>query len=132
MAELDDETKNEPESPIKEKSIEQAALKAPTNKSLINLTQEASASDTGSETSSIAPDDDEGTLVASTLDLKKAPRKLIEDEKRSTGRISWDVWMTYFGVSHSVISRFGMLMVGTGREYLVYALFSSVVMISDK
>jgi hypothetical protein len=100
MAELDDETKNEPESPIKEKSIEQAALKTPANKSLINLTQEASTSDTGSETSSIAPDDDEGTLVSSTPDLKKAPRKLIEDEKRSTGRISWDVWMTYFGVSH--------------------------------
>lgn len=98
MAELDEKIKNEPESPIEEKSLAQATKKAPINKSLVNITQEAS--EPGSETSSLAPDDEEGTLVSSTADLKsKAPRKLIEDERRATGRISWAVWKTYFNVS---------------------------------
>lgn len=98
MAELDENTKNEPESPIEGKSLAQATKKAPINKSLVNITQEAS--EPGSETSSLAPDDEEGTLVSSTADLRsKAPRKLIEDERRATGRISWAVWKTYFNVS---------------------------------
>jgi hypothetical protein len=97
MAELDEKTKNEPESPIEEKTLAQATKKAPINKSLVNITQEAS--EPSSETSSIAPDDEEGTLVSSTSDLKvKVPRKLIEDERRATGRISWAVWKTYFNV----------------------------------
>jgi hypothetical protein len=95
MAELDEKTKNEPESPIEEKTIDKAMK--PINKSLVNLDK---AAEVDSETSSLAPDDDEGTLINSTPELKvKAPRKLIEDERRATGRISLAVWKTYFGVS---------------------------------
>jgi len=94
MAELDEKTKNEPESPIEEKTIDKAMK--PINKSLINLDK---AIEPDSETSSLAPDDDE-TLANSTPELKeKVPRKLIEDERRATGRISMAVWMTYFRVS---------------------------------
>lgn len=103
MAELDENVKQDPEdSPIEEKTMAQVAMKAPApkNKSLINLSQAQEASETGSETSSIAPDgDDEGTLTSSTPELKsKPPRKLIEDERRATGRISLAVWRTYFSV----------------------------------
>jgi hypothetical protein len=94
MAELDEKTKNEPESPVEEKIIEKAMK--PVNKSLINLDK---AIEPDSETSSLAPDDDE-TLANSTTELKvKVPRKLMEDERRATGRISTAVWMTYFRVS---------------------------------
>jgi hypothetical protein len=106
MAELDENTKPDPEdSPIEEKTFAQVAMKAPPpkNKSLINLSQAQDASEPGSETSSIDGDrDDEGTLTSSTLELKsKPPRKLIEDERRATGRISLAVWKTYFSVSPS-------------------------------
>ncbi len=56
-------------------------------------------SEPGSETSSITETDD--TIVPSLEASqepevkKKAPRKLIEDEKRATGRIAWSVWKTY-------------------------------------
>ena len=94
MAELDEKTKNEPESPVEEKTIDKAMK--PVNKSLVNLDK---AIEPDSETSSLAPDDDD-TLANSTTELKvKAPRKLIEDERRATGRISTAVWMTYFRVS---------------------------------
>jgi len=95
MAELDEKTKNEPESPVEEKTIDKAMK--PVNKSLINLDK---AIEPDSETSSLAPDDDE-TLANSTAELKvkKVPRKLMEDERRATGRISTAVWMTYFRVS---------------------------------
>jgi hypothetical protein len=106
MAELDENTKPDPEdSPIEEKTFAQVAMKAPPpkNKSLINLSQAQDASEPGSETSSIDGDrDDEGILTSSTLELKsKPPRKLIEDERRATGRISLAVWKTYFSVSPS-------------------------------
>ena len=95
MAELDENTKNDPESPIEEMTIDKAMK--PVNKSLVNLDK---AAEPDSETSSLAPDDDEGTLTSSTPELKsKPPRKLIEDERRATGRISWAVWRTYFTVS---------------------------------
>ncbi|WVQ95827.1 hypothetical protein IAU59_002926 [Kwoniella sp. CBS 9459] len=64
----------------------------PTHKSVASLSAEASESEPNSETSSIAPD--ETTLANS--EVKKAPRKLIEDEKRARGRIAWAVWKTYF------------------------------------
>jgi len=95
MAELDEKTRNEPESPVEEKTIDKAMK--PVNKSLINLDK---AIEPDSETSSLAPDDDE-TLANSNPELKvnKVPRKLMEDERRATGRISTAVWMTYFRVS---------------------------------
>ncbi|WVF68276.1 hypothetical protein IAT40_003041 [Kwoniella sp. CBS 6097] len=62
----------------------------PAHKSLVSLSAEAS--EPNSETSSIAPD--ETTLANS--EIKKTPRKLIEDEKRERGRIAWVVWKTYF------------------------------------
>jgi len=116
MAELDEKTKNEPESPVEEKTIDKAMK--PVNKSLINLDK---AIEPDSETSSLAPDDDE-TLANSTTELKvKAPRKLIEDERRATGRISTAVWMTYFRVSLADYIRI-KLIVGSGREILVFVL----------
>ena len=116
MAELDEKTKNEPESPVEEKTIDKAMK--PVNKSLVNLDK---AIEPDSETSSLAPDDDE-TLANSTTELKvKAPRKLIEDERRATGRISTAVWMTYFRVSFADYMRV-KLIVGSGREILVFVV----------
>lgn len=80
----------------KENPIEQMAK--PTHKSVASLSGagEAQTSEPGSETSSIAPED-EMTVTSSTPDLKqKAPRKLVEDEKRATGRVAWSVWKLYF------------------------------------
>ena len=101
MAELDEPEKGRgPEdSPIEEKTHADSMKPKLANKSLIEL-QEGEADDglISSETSSIAPDD-EATLSSSTPDLKnKPPRKLIEDERRATGRISSDVWKTYITV----------------------------------
>jgi ABC-type multidrug transport system fused ATPase/permease subunit len=85
-----------------EKTVEEniADLKKPTHKQLESISGELSVpgSEPGSETSSIAPTDEATTLAASTDNLikQKAPRKLIEDEKRVRGRIAWSVWKTYF------------------------------------
>lgn len=80
-----------------EKTIEENSVK-PANKSVLNLSNacaESAAPD--SETSSLAPEDDK--VVDLTLGVKqKTPRKLIEDEKRARGRITWTVWKTYFNV----------------------------------
>ncbi|KIR78450.1 ATP-binding cassette transporter [Cryptococcus gattii EJB2] len=80
-----------------EKTIEENSVK-PANKSVLNLSSacaESTAPD--SETSSLAPEDDE--VVNGTLgDKQKTPRKLIEDEKRARGRITWAVWKTYFNI----------------------------------
>ncbi|WVQ79183.1 hypothetical protein IAT38_001279 [Cryptococcus sp. DSM 104549] len=78
-----------------EMTVEETTLK-PTHKSVINLSG-AVTPDPGSETSSLAPDDEDATLTNSTVELKtKQPRKLIEDEKRAQGRIALQVWKTYF------------------------------------
>jgi hypothetical protein len=120
MAELDEKTKNEPESPVEEKTIDKAMK--PVNKSLINLDK---AIEPDSETSSLAPDDDE-TLANSTAELKvKVPRKLMEDERRATGRISTAVWMTYFRVSSAEIYEI-KLMVGLGWEILVFVVLALI------
>ncbi|WWD20306.1 hypothetical protein CI109_104782 [Kwoniella shandongensis] len=77
-----------------EKTVEENTIK-PTHKSVVSLSG-VGASEPGSETSSLAPED-EMTLINSTSDLKsKPPRKLIEDEKRARGRIAAVVWKTYF------------------------------------
>ena len=96
MSELD---KEDAKSPTVEKKEEQALEDKfkPGHKSIISLSQ-AGMSEPNSETSSIAPEDE--TLVSSGdsthSDTKqKAPRKLIEDEKRATGRIAWPVWKLY-------------------------------------
>jgi len=123
MAELDEKTKNEPESPVEEKTIDKAMK--PVNKSLINLDK---AIEPDSETSSLAPDDDE-TLANSTpeLKVKKVPRKLMEDERRATGRISTAVWMTYFRVSVADLRTCIMLIVGFGWEILVFVVLVPVI-----
>ena len=107
MSALDAETEKVPDSPVVEKSLDQALARPPHSRiaSLAapqDLALERS-SEPNSETSSIAPDD-EDTLAASTPEVKhKAPRKLIEDEKRARGRIAWSVWTTYFQVSTPVL-----------------------------
>lgn len=83
MTELDAD-ENKAMSPIAEKTVEDAF---PLRKSV--LTQAALEPD--SETSSIAPDDEITESV-----VKKGPRKLVEDERRAKGRISRDIWATYF------------------------------------
>lgn len=52
-----------------------------------------SSSQTPSETQSTT--DTTVTAVATPNSDKKAPRKLVEEEKRAVGRISRDVWSTY-------------------------------------
>lgn len=88
-----------------EENIADMKHKKPTHKNLQSIsgelaTESAMSSEPGSETSSIAPTDEEDqTLAASTQSLvkQKAPRKLIEDEKRVRGRIAWPVWKLFFG-----------------------------------
>ncbi|WWC73697.1 uncharacterized protein I206_107669 [Kwoniella pini CBS 10737] len=97
MAKLDEEdVKAKPtDGEAKEEKLVDDSIK-PAHKSVISLSG-AAGSEPGSETSSLAPED-ESTLVNSTADLKgKSPRKLIEDEKRARGRIAWSVWKAYFG-----------------------------------
>ncbi|BEI79510.1 hypothetical protein CcaverHIS002_0100390 [Cutaneotrichosporon cavernicola] len=85
-----------------EKTVEEniSDAKKPTHKLLEIISGELSVtgSETGSETSTIAPTDEGTTLDASSdrLITQKAPRKLIEDEKRVRGRIAWSVWEKYF------------------------------------
>lgn len=97
MAKLEAEDSADPSlSPVEEKKLEDSMFKA-APKNLASLAAEDSGP--SSETSSIAPDD-EATLFNSEADIKrKSPRKLIEDEKRSTGRIAWPIWKTYMTVS---------------------------------
>ncbi|WOO81435.1 ATP-dependent bile acid permease [Vanrija pseudolonga] len=101
MAELDAE---DPESKptegekLEEKTIEETIGAKLVHKSVVSLSGAAVGSEPGSETSSIAPTDENNTLVGSTPEVAKpkAPRKLIEDEKRVRGRIAWPVWKLYF------------------------------------
>jgi hypothetical protein len=76
--------------------IEDANVK-PTHKSVASLSATPGPSEPGSETSSI----NEDTLLGEgdKKEEPRKPRKLIEDEKRATGRVAWSVWKTYFGVS---------------------------------
>lgn len=63
-------------------------------------TLEVSATGQNSETSStIAPT----STAAETKSEKKAPRKLIEEEKRAVGRISTDIWVTYLKACGGVL-----------------------------
>ena len=80
MDELDEKV---PTSPVTEKP-NQLPIK---NKSVASLIDTETADN--SETSSIAE-----TLKEEPV--KKVPRKLVEDEKRATGRIAWPVWKKYF------------------------------------
>ncbi|OCF33530.1 ATP-binding cassette transporter [Kwoniella heveanensis BCC8398] len=70
---------------------EQVEKMKPAHKSVVSLSAEAS--EPNSETSSIAPDE---STLANSEEVKRTPRKLIEDEKRARGRIAWAVWKTYF------------------------------------
>ncbi|KAL7425146.1 hypothetical protein Q5752_000834 [Cryptotrichosporon argae] len=88
-----------------ERTIEESTKTKPAHKSVTHLVHAAaasSASEPNSETSSLAPTDEDATLAASeasqadSVAKQKAPRKLIEDEKRARGRIAWPVWKTYF------------------------------------
>lgn len=100
MAELDEPEngRGPDESPIEEKTHSESMKPRLANKSLVELQEGEDDGLLSSETSSIAPDD-EATLISSTPDLKnKPPRKLIEDERRATGRISAEVWKTYLTV----------------------------------
>jgi hypothetical protein len=105
MAELDaEDIKAKPTVGEKEeeKTIEETSTEKPTHKTVASLSG-VHSSEPNSETSSIAPDDE--TLNNSETEGKKpnTPRKLIEDEKRATGRIAWAVWKTYFGVCNCAL-----------------------------
>jgi hypothetical protein len=101
-AQMDEENANDPESPVEEKSEALSVLPAAQlqSKGLSHLQQPSEAN---SETSSIitsGDEDDQNILSASALEVKRTgPRKLIEDERRATGRISWPVWRMYLDVS---------------------------------
>lgn len=61
----------------------------------------SSSSESESSSVTIKPDSSSSSADGKSNDGKpdverKAPRKLIEDEKRATGRISKDIWMMYF------------------------------------
>ena len=120
MDELDNEDQQKPtegeqkeEETIEQREAETSPTRRPLNKSLINLAGDdahasgTSTPGTSSETSSIAPEDEDTLRDSEELDVKKqkekkegkAPRKLIEDEQRAKGRIAWPVWKTYFTVS---------------------------------
>ncbi|KAL1411123.1 hypothetical protein Q8F55_002073 [Vanrija albida] len=83
---------------LEEKTIEETIGSKALHKSVVSLSGAAGGSEPGSETSSIAPTDEVSTLVGSSTPevvKAKAPRKLIEDEKRVRGRIAWPVWKLY-------------------------------------
>jgi hypothetical protein len=85
----------------KEKPKEKKIIKL-TNKRL-NLpgTQASPAtSDVSSSEMDSSSDDDDDVSISGE---KKAPRKLVEDEKRSTGQIAWRVWMAYFSANGHVV-----------------------------
>ncbi len=52
-------------------------------------------SEPSSETSSLYQSESETVVPAPEPEVKKKARKLIEDEKRATGRIAWPVWKVY-------------------------------------
>ncbi|THH26392.1 hypothetical protein EUX98_g7797 [Antrodiella citrinella] len=54
-------------------------------------TVEASTEQNSETSSTVVPT----TAVANAKEEKKAPRKLVEEEKRAVGRISTDIWKTY-------------------------------------
>jgi hypothetical protein len=87
MTALDEENKA-PTSPLDEKTVEEAIDEKVQHKSVVSLS--GASADPDSETSSL----DENTLISDDVKVK-APRKLIEDEKRAKGRIARDVWTTY-------------------------------------
>lgn len=73
-------------------------------KAIEDTTEEHSPSVAPSdETETAAISETESTLAASSETnlqapvKKKAPRKLIEEEKRAVGRIGKEIWTTYFG-----------------------------------
>ncbi|KAH9916981.1 multidrug resistance-associated ABC transporter [Epithele typhae] len=81
------------------------------------IIDEASPGGSASETSStIAPTTATGETEAKTEKKKKAPRRLIEEEKRAMGRIGRDVWKTYIAGcgSYGFWALFGLsLVLGT-------------------
>lgn len=103
MAELEQEDATVM-SPVEEKTIAQEekamqeVMGKPAHKSIASI---SGANEPDSETSSLAPEDETTVANSETSETKerKAPRKLVEDEKRARGRIAWPVWRTYFTVS---------------------------------
>lgn len=100
MDELDDADKAKNDAVKKEETPveENASPPKASNKSLVNISG-AGASEPNSETSFIAPEDEMTLANSSEADeeaKKRQPRKLIEDEKRASGRIAWPVWRAYF------------------------------------
>jgi hypothetical protein len=140
MKELDADENKPMESPIEE--LKQSDLQNPALKRVASLGGVKEASEPNSETSSIAPED-ELTLAGSSdsdSDAKKAkaPRKLIEDEKRATGRIAWAVWRTYFTVSstQNEMSRAEMAQALGGKVwwpiFILSLVMSMVVPLAEK
>jgi len=62
------------------------------------VSSSSSSSESESSSVTVKPDSSaDGKSNDGKVDVeRKAPRKLIEDEKRATGRISKDIWMMYF------------------------------------
>jgi ABC-type multidrug transport system fused ATPase/permease subunit len=68
-----------------------------------------SSSETASTITAIASDSKQAK------DKKKGPRKLVEEEKRAVGRVSSEIWMTYFRA------------VGTSPYWYVYSPFERLM-----
>lgn len=89
----DTKKKQEKDARAEEALIEEGAAA----KALLSNGDASSESESASVT--VKPDsstDGKSTDGKADVVERKAPRKLIEDEKRATGRISGDVWRMYF------------------------------------
>lgn len=93
MEDPDSKTTSTATTPSDEPTIEEGAAA----KALIA----SSSSESESSSVTVKPDSSSSSADGKSNDgkpavEKKAPRKLVEDEKRATGRISKDIWIMYF------------------------------------
>ncbi|KAI5478748.1 ATP-binding cassette transporter [Pseudohyphozyma bogoriensis] len=98
-------TAAEEEDPIEDKAAAvTSAIKSPTKPKPKAVADLVSASTYVSETSSASEGEDESDAEVGMAKTKaskkkeKGPRKLIEDESKAVGRVSWSVWKLYLGL----------------------------------
>jgi ABC-type proline/glycine betaine transport system ATPase subunit len=94
----------------------------PKDKKLVKLTNKrlalpgtqssAASSDVSSSEMDSSSDDDDASLN----DERKGPRKLVEEEGRSTGHIAGHVWLAYFQANGHIIFWFLFIFVFVGAE----------------
>lgn len=89
------------------KSLSQSGVTDPADEkeeTLVHAVEEIAEKD--KHTGSHSAEDSETSSTTAAVEetkpeVKKAPRRLIEEEKRAVGRISQDIWMTYLGACGS-------------------------------